>query len=179
MGREALAEGTSVSEGRIEARNLGELYAAHAPGAIRLAYLMTGDRQLAEDLVQDAFIKVAGRFRHLRSRDNFGAYLRATVVNLSRGHFRRKRTEDAYLQAEKGRPSPSQALPDVGLQSEMSRALRLLPHRQRAAVVLRYYEDLSEHQAAELLGCSPDAVKSLTARAMRTLRNELRGDAGE
>src|SRR5207302_804336 len=69
-------------------RRLGELYRRHAPDAARLGYLLTGDRVLAEDLVQEAFVRMFGRFRDLRNPDAFGAYLRKTVVNLSRSHFR-------------------------------------------------------------------------------------------
>src|SRR6058998_3162610 len=80
------------------AGRLGELYLRHAHDAVRLAYLLTGDRALAEDLVQDAFVRLAGRLVHLRDPCAFDAYLRRTVVNLSRSHFRRKKVERAYLQ---------------------------------------------------------------------------------
>src|SRR5437588_10602578 len=77
---------------------IGELYLRHADAAVRLAYLLTGDLALAEDLAQDAFVRLAGRLVHLRDPDAFSAYLRRTVVNLSRSHFRRKRVERRYLQ---------------------------------------------------------------------------------
>src|ERR687887_372587 len=87
---------------------LGELYLRHADGAVRLAYLLTGDMALAEDLVQDAFVRLAGRLVHLRDPGAFDAYLRKTVVNLSRSHFRRRRVERAYVEragrAADGRP---------------------------------------------------------------------------
>ncbi|HVM33972.1 MAG TPA: SigE family RNA polymerase sigma factor [Actinomycetota bacterium] len=153
---------------------LAELYVAHAPGAMRLAYLMTGDRNLAEDIVQEAFIKLAGRFRDLRNPDAFGAYLRTTVINLTRGHFRRKRVERAYLEKERGRTEGAESMPDVEGREEMWAALQRLPHRQRAVIVLRYYEDLSERQAADVLGCSVGAVKSLTNRAVESLREQMK-----
>src|SRR5213080_2978600 len=81
---------------------LGELYLRHADAAVRLAYLLTGDRALAEDLVQDAFVRLAGRLVHLRDPGAFDAYLRQTVVNLSRSHFRRKKVERAYLERAGG-----------------------------------------------------------------------------
>src|SRR6266576_4362892 len=81
---------------------LAELYVRHAAEATRLAYLLTGDRQLAEDLVQDAFVKLAGRLVHLRDPGAFHAYLRRTVVNLSNSHFRRRKVERAYLEREQG-----------------------------------------------------------------------------
>src|SRR5437016_11762255 len=81
---------------------LGELYVRHADDAVRLAYLLTGDRALAEDLVQDAFVRLAGRLVHLRDPDAFDAYLRRTVVNLSNSYFRRRKVERAYLERAKG-----------------------------------------------------------------------------
>ena len=83
-----------------EDTRLGELYVRHASDAVRLAYLLTGDRALAEDLVQDAFVKLAGRLVHLRDRGAFEAYLQRTVVNLSRSHFRRRKVERAYVERE-------------------------------------------------------------------------------
>lgn len=153
---------------------LAELYLAHAAGAARLAYLMTGDRDLADDIAQEAFIKLAGRFRDLRNPDAFGAYLRTTVINLTRGHFRRKRVERAYLDKQRGRSERTESIPDVEGRDEMWSALQQLSHRQRAVIVLRYYEDLSERQAADVLGCSVGAVKSLTNRAVESLREQMK-----
>src|SRR5438876_817019 len=120
---------------------LGELYARHAPDAARLAYLLTGDRALAEDLVQEAFVRMFGRYRDLRNPDAFAAYLRKTVVNLSRSHFRRLRVERTYVQREGSAPAP--ASPELGTREEIWQALLALPERQRTAIVLRFYEDLS------------------------------------
>lgn len=159
------------------AGGLEELYVRHAPGAIGLAYLLAGDRALAEDLVQEAFVRLAGRFQHLRNRDAFDAYLRRTVVNLFTSHLRRRRVERAYLEREGRLPGVRAADPsDVGVREELWAAVHRLPERQRAAVVLRYYEDLSERDVAEVLRCSVPAVKSLVARGMETLRQLVRGD---
>lgn len=156
---------------------LAELYLRHAPAAIGLGFLLTGDRALAEDLVQEAFVRLAGRFQHLRNRDAFEAYLRRTVVNLFTSHLRRKRVERAYLEREGRLPGVPAADPsDVGVREELWAAVHRLPERQRAAVVLRYYEDLSERDVAEVLRCSVPAVKSLVARGMETLRQLVRGD---
>ena len=152
---------------------LAEAYARHAGAAVGLAYLLTGDRHLAEDLVQEAFVRLAGRFGHLRNPDAFEAYLRRTVVNLFTSHLRRRRLERAYLEREGGRPAASVEPVDVGSRDEVWSALQKLPERQRAAVVLRFYEDLSEQQVAETMRCSVPAAKSLVARAMETLRNEI------
>jgi RNA polymerase sigma-70 factor (sigma-E family) len=150
---------------------LGELYAQHAPEAVRLAYLLTGDRALAEDLVQEAFVRMFGRFRDLRNPDAFRAYLRTTVVNLSRSHFRRVKVERAYL--ERRRPPAYLEAPDPGPRDELWSALSRLGDRQRAAIVLRYYEDLSEAETAEVLRCPVGTVKSLVSRGMDRLREEL------
>ena len=164
MGREASTEGT----------RLGELYLRYAPDGIRLAYLLTGDRDLAEDLVQEAFVRVAGRLGHLRQPDAFGFYLRRTIVNLSNSHFRHRRVERAYLLQVAGSREPSPN-PNEELDEAMHAAMLRLPERQRAALVLRFYEDLSDVQAAEALRCAPGTVRSLVARGMKTLRADLEG----
>ncbi len=150
---------------------LAELYERHAASAVRLAYLITGDRERSRDIAQDAFVRVAGRFRHLRVPDAFDAYLRQTVVNLCTSHFRRLRVEREYLEREGVRAArASEELPDVGVRDELARALQRLPARQRAALVLRYYEDLGEAAVADALRCSVPAARSLLARGMQTLR---------
>jgi RNA polymerase sigma-70 factor (sigma-E family) len=152
------------------------LYVRHAPGALGLAYLLTGDRYLAEDLVQEAFVRIAGRFRHLRAPDAFESYLRRTVVNLFTSELRRRRVERAYLQRGDQRAGEMPTDPvDLGVRDQLWRALGLLPTRQRAAVVLRYHEDLSERDVAAILGCSVPAMKSLVSRGMETLRGEFQG----
>jgi RNA polymerase sigma-70 factor (sigma-E family) len=156
---------------RAQGGRLGELYAAHAGEAIRLAYLLTGDRALAEDLAHEAFVRMFGRFRDLRQPEAFRAYLRTTVVNLSRSHFRRIRVERAFLARAASEPAPAEAEPHE--RTEMWEALATLTPRQRAAIVLRYYEDLTEAQTADVLRCPVGTVKSLVSRGMERLRGEL------
>src|SRR3989442_5482577 len=79
---------------------LDELYRRHYMEMLRLAYVIVGDRTQAEDLVQEAFVRVAGRFTELRNPDAFGAYLKRTLINLCRKQFRRKRAERAHLERE-------------------------------------------------------------------------------
>ncbi len=158
---------------------LGELYVQHAAAAVRLAYLLTGDHQVAEDLVQDAFVRLAGRLAHLRDLGAFDAYLRRTVVNLSRSYFRRKRLERMYLRRARAAFEPESAgRPGRSVEERevLWAALGRLPERQRAAIVLRFYEDLSESQTSEILRCRPGTVKSLAARGLETLRNDRRGE---
>jgi RNA polymerase sigma factor (sigma-70 family) len=142
-----------------ESTKLEELYQRHAGAAVRLAYLLLQDRSVAEDVVQDAFVRVAGRLVHLRDPGAFDAYLRRTVVNLSHSYVRRKMLERAFLRREMATAErdttrwPTSSLEDREL---LWRALGRLPERQRAAIVLRFYEDLPEAQVAELLRCRPE-----------------------
>lgn len=148
---------------------LGDVYRIHAPGATRLAFLLTGDRELARDLAQDAFIRVAGRFGALRAEGSFESYLRSTVYNLVKSHFRRLRVERRHLAEQAGLGGAGEQT-GAELRSDLATTLRALPVRQRAALVFRYYVDLSEQQTAEAMGCSVAAVRSLTFRALESLR---------
>ena len=168
-------ESTSDSEAQPTDR-LGDLYARHVPATIGFAYLLTGSRVEAEDLVHEAFLRVVGRLRHLRSADAFDAYLLRAVLNLHTSRLRHLRVERRYQAREGYRSADTVAPHDIGERDRIWRALDRLPNRQRAAVVLRYAEDRSERETADLLRCSVAAVKSLTTRALDTLRAELRGD---
>jgi RNA polymerase sigma-70 factor (sigma-E family) len=163
-----------MAEEGVERGSLSELYVAYAPDALRLAFLLTGDRALAEDLVQDAFVRLVGRLRHLREPDAFWAYLRRTIVNLATSHFRHRRVERAYLERQAAAPTATTNDNDE-LDESMHQVLLGLPQRQRAAIVLRFYEDLSDVQTAAVLGCSPGTVRSLVSRGMQTLRETLEG----
>jgi RNA polymerase sigma-70 factor (sigma-E family) len=174
MSRLATQEDPYVTEA--QGGRLGELYVRHAAEATRLAYLLTGDRQLAEDLVQDAFVKLAGRLVHLRDPGAFDAYLRRTVVNLANSHFRRKRVERTYLSRTAAEPPVFGEAPDTGRRDELWKGLQRLPIRQRTAIVLRIYEDLPEDRAADILGCRPGTVRSLVSRGLAELRVHVRSD---
>lgn len=150
---------------------LAEAYVRSAPGGIRLAYLLTGDRTVAEDLVQEAFVRFVGRLRFLRDPDAFEPYLRRTIVNLSKNHFRRRAVERAYLEREGPRIDEVSSDPDVATHDALRSALLRLPLRQRTALVLRYFEDLPEATIAELLRCRPATVRSLVARGLEALRS--------
>jgi RNA polymerase sigma factor (sigma-70 family) len=152
-----------------------ELYATHAQGAVRLAYLLVGDREIAQDVAQEAFLRAFGRFADMRKPHSFPTYLRATIVNLARKHFKRRGLERLYAERLRSRPVMNAALPNVEQRQLVAQALMKVPMRQRAALVLHYYEDLSEYQVAELLGVSEQAARSLVARGRKTLREHLRG----
>jgi RNA polymerase sigma factor (sigma-70 family) len=119
---------------------------------------------------------VAGRLWTLRSPDAFEAYLRQTILNLARGYMRRRRRERAYLDRQRDSRRDEITGPDLSVRDELFRGLSRLTPRQRAAVVLRFYVDLSEQQTGELLGCPVGTVKSLVSRGLDALREELRGD---
>jgi RNA polymerase sigma factor (sigma-70 family) len=156
-----------------ETERLGSLYASEAEAVIRLAYVLTGDRHAAEDIAHDAFARVGRRLFGLRDPEHSRAYLYRTVVNLCRGRGRRLRIERRALQKlDKGDPHEG---PNIAAQDEMWTAILRLPLRQRAALFLRYYQDLSEAQAADVMQCSLSAMKSLVNRGLKELRAGLEG----
>ena len=149
---------------------LADVYVRSAPAGFRLAYLLTGDRALAEDLVQEAFLRFVGRLHGLRDPEAFDGYLRRTIVNLSTDVFRRRAVERSYLRRRTAELREGHADPDVAAYESMRSALLSLPRRQRAAIVLRYYEDLRESEIADVLRCRPATVRSLIARGLEALR---------
>lgn len=168
VGSARIAEGVAS----VPSSRLAALYEEHVGRAVALATLLTGDRPAAEDIAHDAFLRAAGRFRDLRDPRAFGPYIRTTVVNLCRARVRRLERERRFLhrQAEPEAVEPDHSADDRG---QLWSAIRRLPYRQRAALVLRYWEDLSEAQIGEVLRCSPRAVNSLLSRALDTLRNGI------
>lgn len=158
----------------MEKPTAGELYEEHAARALRFAYLLCGDAEVAHDLVQDAFVKLLSRPRLLIRPAAFESYLRTTILNLSRSRWRRVALEQRH------RFTRAPAKPGVTSSYEerdvVHSALRDLPERQRTAIVLRYFEDLSEQQTAETMNTSVAAVKSLVQRAMATLRRDMKGN---
>ncbi|MEZ0072187.1 RNA polymerase sigma-70 factor (sigma-E family) [Planotetraspora sp. GP83] len=150
------------------------LYSAHYRSLVRLAVLLVRDVASAEEVVQDAFVAIHGAWRRLRDTDKALAYLRQSVVNRSRSVLRHRAVVEKY--APKGLPDAPSA--ENGAIGELERsavieALRGLPTRQREALVLRYYGDLSEAEIANAMGISKGAVKSHTARGMAALRMAL------
>lgn len=148
-----------------------DLYRDHGGAAIRLAYLMTGDRARAEDLVQDAFVRMLARLRHIRETETLRAYLTRTIVNLAKNEYRREGRLRAFLTSARASGPETTSLPEVEVRDEVHAQLLKLPWRQRAALVLRYCEDQSEADVADALGTSPKAVRSLVGRGLETLRN--------
>lgn len=132
---------------------------------LRLAYVLTGNADAAEDVVQDAFALLHAK---VESVDNPGGYLRVTVVNLCR-NLERRRRRDRRLDARLQQPQFS----SLGA-SEMVDAMLHLPYRQRTVLVLRYWGDWSEAEIASALKCRPGTVKALASRGLARLRKEIK-----
>lgn len=147
-----------------------DLYAAHGGEALRLAYLLTGDKALAEDLAQEAFVRLLKSFHNLRNPESFRAYLLRTVTNLTYSQFRRSKRERDY--AKRGTEPMSQPPVDLGSRDMLWGALLRLPERQRTALVLHYCHDLSEQQTADIMQISLKAAKSLVFRGLAKLRSD-------
>jgi RNA polymerase sigma-70 factor (sigma-E family) len=151
-----------------------ELYTEHYRSLVRLAALLVRDTPTAEEVVQDSFIAMHGGWERLRDTEKALAYLRQAVVNRSRSVLRHRIVIDKNMQ----KPPPDMPSAEHGAfvlleRSEVVAALRSLPERQREAIVLRYYADLSEAEIATAMGISRGAVKSHTARGMSALRSAL------
>jgi RNA polymerase sigma-70 factor (sigma-E family) len=151
-----------------------ELYATHYRRLVRLSVLLVRDVETAEEVVQDSFVAMHGRWKRLRDPENGLAYLRQTVVNRSRSVLRRRGVAARHVPA----PMPDAAPADEGVlaqsrRTEVLEALRALPERQREVLALRYYEDMSEADIAETLGISRGSVKSHASRGAAALRHLL------
>ena len=145
------------------ADGLSELYRREYGPMVRLAHLITGSNEVAEDLVQDSFVKM---YRYWDRADQPGAYLRMTVVNGCRSWHRRRRMERERM--------PRPVAEAVELDSrELLDALARLGLRQRTALVLRFYADLAEADVARALGCRPGTAKSLVHRGLRELEKVI------
>jgi RNA polymerase sigma-70 factor (sigma-E family) len=146
------------------------LFAANGAQLVRLAELLTGDRGLAEELVQEAFVRTWRHWRRLRQDGTALPYVRQTVVNLARDSLRRRRLELRHRLAVRADMAGEA---DVGGRVDLDRALARLPLRKRACVVLRFYADLSAEETARVLGVSVGTVKSQTHKAVALLATYL------
>lgn len=143
-----------------------------SPALLRTAYLLTGDQYLAEDLVQAALARVHRAWRRLEDRGNAEAYVRRTMYNLHVSWWHRQRPtqplDPVAMEGLRATGTPSQSV--LALRITVRQALARLTRRQRAVLVLRFYEDRSEAETARLLGVSPGTVKSQTSKALARLR---------
>ena len=158
-------------------RAVTALYDTHYRALVRLAALLVRDVSTAEEVVQDSFVAMHTGWRRLRDSDKALSYLRQSVVNRSRSVLRHRVVVDRNApKPPPDMPSAEQGAIALLERSAVVSALRTLPPRQREALVLRYYGDLSEAQIAAAMGISKGAVKSHTARAMAALRSVLERD---
>jgi RNA polymerase sigma-70 factor (sigma-E family) len=150
------------------------LYVAHYRGLVRLAALLLDDVGAAEEVVQDAYVRMHGSWRRIREPQAAVGYLRTTVLNLARSRLRHRQVTRKHAPAPlPDAPSAEQGALDRLEQDRVVGALRRLPLRQRECLVLRYYGDLSEAQIAAAMGISTGAVKSHASRGMAALRAAL------
>jgi RNA polymerase sigma-70 factor (sigma-E family) len=159
---------------RVSDQEFTEFVQAAWAGLYRTAYLLLGDRGLAEDLVQTALAKTYAAWPGVRDVQAAPGYARTTLVNTASSWFRRKswRNELPHELASGELPDDAQDH-DPSDRPALLEALGHLPPRQRAVVVLRFYEDLSVAETAHALGCSAGTVKSQTSKALDTLRRLL------
>ena len=143
------------------------------PQLVRLGYGLTGDRQLAEDLAQTAFAKAYASWGRVRRADNPDAYLRRIVVNANSTRFRKLRVDEVLTAVVPEIVAAAEDADRRGERDALMVALMQLPYGQRAAVVLRYWLDLSEAETASILGCSVGNVKSQASRALAKLRTSV------
>jgi RNA polymerase sigma-70 factor (sigma-E family) len=142
---------------------------ARQPALLRTAFLLTGDAHTAEDVVATALAKLYLAWDRVRDRESVDGYVRRIIANETTSLWRRpwrRREVAAEVLPERGRADAY----DDGRTEALWRAVSSLPTRQRAVVVLRYYEELSEAEIAHVLGISPGTVKSQASRALATLR---------
>jgi RNA polymerase sigma-70 factor (sigma-E family) len=159
----------------------GEDFSAFAvsrwPGLVRLAFGLTGDRWAAEDLAQATLARAYVAWRRVSRADDPDAYLRRILVNTSNRRFRRHRVaEQPGEPPETAVEGPAELVSD---RAALLAALRQLPPRQRAVVVLRYWEDLTDAQIAITLGCTAGTVRSQLSRALAKLRENPALGEGE
>jgi RNA polymerase sigma-70 factor (sigma-E family) len=180
--KDVLAETMSVpvvDPGAEAHPTFADQYRAESARVASLAYLLTGDRHLAEDLMQEAFLKVGGRLRHV-SPETFGPYVRRTVVNLARSHFRKNSVRRKYasrIETEHVvRQQATEKAVDHEMHDELWQSLQQLSVRQREAIVCRFYLDMSEAETADALGISIGTVKSSTSRGLAAMRAALDGE---
>ncbi len=146
---------------------LEQLYRDQYAASVRLARLLVGDHHRAEELAQEAFVRVA---EHVADADSPSAYLRTALVNLCRDHGRRRRT------VERNPEPPVAASPPPPLPADLDevwQAVQQLPERRRVAIVLRFWADLSTDDIAAVLGARPATVRSLIHRGLATLEEVL------
>ena len=168
-GRDRPDTGDMTRHGRRDAEFTAYLH-ARQPSLLRTAYLLTGDRHTAEDLVQTALAKLYLAWDKVRERDSVDGYVRRILVNEHNSLWRRGWKKREYATETMPEAQAHDAY-DEGVSGALWEVVQSLPKKARAVVVLRYYEELSEAETAAILGISVGTVKSQTSRALATLRD--------
>ncbi len=143
-------------------------YESNLAKYVRIANLIVQSRQVSEDIVQDSFIKVANKWPKI---ENHEAFLRKAVINSCNSYFRRRKLERLYSSRFQG---PGEITNDE--RNELGELLLKLPLKQRVATALRFYQDLSDKEIAEVIGCNPNSIPSLISRALTQLNKEVKRD---
>lgn len=159
-----------------DSQTFTDFVSAEQAGLLRLAILLAGDRGNAEDLVQIALMKSYRHWARISRSGPPSAYVRRVLVTTHTSWRRRLSTTEQVMETLPDLADPT-AAPDEE-DEELRRALRALPPRMRTAVVLRYFEDLSEERTGELMGCSASTVNTQTARGLARLRTSLSAPVG-
>ncbi|MET7458403.1 SigE family RNA polymerase sigma factor [Streptomyces sp. NPDC005574] len=150
-----------------------DFVAARSAALFRAAFVLTGNREAAEDLVQETLERACRKWRVIAGKDAPEAYARRIMVNLANDRWRRFRCLVTTSQAESGdKAAPGDEFGQVDTRDQLVRALQQLPMRMRTVVVLRYFHDLSDTEIAADLGISPSTVRSQLARGIEKLRDQ-------
>ena len=157
--------------------DFAEFVAARAHALLRFAYLLTGDRHLAEDLTQEALVRAHRRWAAIEHRDGPEPYLRRIIVRQYLSWRRRRSSGETVLDRLPDRPHPDRPDEQVVARDEMWTMLAGLPRSQRAVMVLRYYEDLPDADIAAILGCAESTVRVHAFKALGRLRAALAAGA--
>ncbi|MEH1101975.1 SigE family RNA polymerase sigma factor [Micromonospora sp. CPCC 205561] len=147
-----------------------EYVSSRGPALIRLARLLTGDEHRAEDLVQDVLARAYVHWRRIARADRPDVYVRRMLVNANSSWWRRRSNRELATADFAERPQRGDLSGETADRDAMWRLIRALPDRQRAVLVLRYYEDLDDATIAQILGCSPVTVRTHAMRALTNLR---------
>jgi len=148
-------------------------YVTERSGALlRVAYLLTGNRADAEDLLQTALAKTYLSWNRIQDKGALDGYVRRVLVNTQTSWWRKRRIDEYATDQLPEQPWEDTRPAEIELRSTVWKSLAQLPRRQRAVVVLRYYEDLSEAETAEIMGISIGTVKSTASRALAKLRTD-------
>lgn len=147
-----------------------EFVAVRSRTLLRIAWLLTGDWHTAQDLVQTSLLKTWPRWNGLSRRDEPELYVRRVMINTYASWWRRRWNSEVPTGVLTDQPGPTDAYADADLRAALLPALAQLPRRQRATIVLRYFDDLTEAQTADVLGCSVGTVKSQASKALASLR---------